>query len=971
MWQLFNGSFSTAGLIPHGYCLQWNPTLLWTLVASDSIIAVSYFSIPFAIWYFAKKRPDISQRWLFLLFGLFIIACGVTHFFDVLIIWQPNYWANAVAKVLTATFSLGTAAALWRIMPEALRAPSVQQLEYAQRELEKINAELELRVQKRTQDLENANNELKSALVQAYRFREALDHIPTSIYMKDSQHHYVYANKATLRLFKCTAEELIGCDDSRFFSPETAARLVSLDKRVLENGEDTTEEIDVREADGSRHVYWQVKTPIYDDIEQNRIWGLCGISTDITERKQMSEAIAASEKEFRALAESMPQIVWIRRADGWNIYFNKQWVDYTGLTLEESYGHGWDKPFHPDDQKRAWDAWQNAVNNNAAYSLECQLRRSDGIYRWWLIRGVPVRDDSGRVLKWFGTCTDIHEIKRNEESLQLAAMVYRASDEGIMVTDADDRIIAVNPAFTRITGYEPDEIIGKSPRILSSGRHDKTFFQSMWESLNTSDQWHGEIWNRRKDGGIYAELLTINNIKNEDGTLHGRVGIFSDISERKKSEEMIWRQANFDALTGLPNRRMVYDRLEMDIKKVHRDGKSVALMLIDLDRFKEVNDTLGHAEGDALLKETAQRIVSCVRGTDTVGRPGGDEFTIAMSELDDILSVERVAHSVLTKLSEPYQLGEELAYISASIGITLCPEDATDVATLFKFADQAMYAAKHQGSNRFNFYTHAMQDITNKRMRLVNDLHKALAEDQFQVYYQPIVDLMTGAIYKAEALIRWQHPAHGLMSPADFIPIAEETGLICDIGNWVFRQAAAQVVHCRANHHSEFQISVNNSPVQFRIDTNHISSIIGHLKFLGLPGQSIVIEITESIMMEAKAEISNQFLAFRDNGIQVALDDFGTGYSSLSYLKKFDIDYIKIDQFFVRNLGSNSSDLVLCEAIIVMAHKLGIKVIAEGVETQMQRDLLKQAGCDYGQGYLWSRPVPADEFEKLLSKGSA
>jgi EAL domain-containing protein (putative c-di-GMP-specific phosphodiesterase class I) len=282
---------------------------------------------------------------------------------------------------------------------------------------------------------------------------------------------------------------------------------------------------------------------------------------------------------------------------------------------------------------------------------------------------------------------------------------------------------------------------------------------------------------------------------------------------------------------------------------------------------------------------------------------------------------------------------------------------------------RTLYVAKRQGGDRFNYYTPAMQDAISKRMRLVNDLHKALAEDQFRVYYQPIVDLVTGAIYKAEALVRWQHPTHGLINPADFIPIAEETGLISDIGNWVSRQAVAQVMHCRANHHPEFQISINNSPVQFRIDPNHISSIIGHLKLLGLPGQCIVIEITESILMEAKDEISNQLLALRDNGIQVALDDFGTGYSSLSYLNKFDIDYIKIDQSFVRNLGSNSSDLILWEAIIVMAHKLGIKVIAEGVETQVQYDLLKQAGCDYGQGYLWSRPVPAEDFEKLLSKG--
>lgn len=843
MWQLFYESFSTAGLIPHGYCLQWNPPLLWTLVASDSIIAASYFSIPFAIFYFAKKRPDVSKRWLFLLFGLFIIACGLTHLFDVLIIWKPNYWANAVARVLTAAISLGTAAALWVVMPTALRAPSTQQLEHAKLELEIINAELEHRVLMRTLELEHANTSLHSALEQANRFKNALDHIPIYFYMKDSQQRYVYANKHTLELFKCSAEELNGSYASRFFPADAAAHIYAEDAQILEHGKDIAQEMEVLSADGTRRIYWNIKTPIYDGDEQNRIWGVCGISTDITEQK------------------------------------------------------------------------------------------------------------------------------KTEESLQIAAMVFRASNEGIMVTDADVNVIAVNPAFTRISGYEPREIIGKNPRILSSGRHDKTFYESMWESLNTTGQWEGEIWNRRKEGGIYPELLSINNINNEDGLLQGRVGIFSDISERKKSEEVIWRQANYDILTGLPNRRMVYDRLELEIKKAQRNGKTVALMLVDLDRFKEVNDTLGHAEGDSLLKEAAQRMLNCVRKTDIVGRPGGDEFTIALSELDDVLSVERVAYSVLSKLSEPYQLGNEMAYISASIGITFYPEDATDVTTLFKFADQAMYAAKHQGRNRFSYYTSAMQDTANKRMRLVSDLHKALAEDQFWVHYQPIVDLLTGAIYKAEAVVRWQHPTLGLINPEDFIPIAEETGLIFNIGDWVFRQAATQVAHCRANHNPEFQISVNKSPVQFRVEPSHqVQWIIGHLEMLGLPGRSIVIEITESLLMEARDEISSQLLAFRDNGIQVALDDFGTGYSSLSYLKKFDIDYIKIDQSFVRNLGPDSSDLILCHAIIIMAHTLGIKVIAEGVETQEQSDLLKQAGCDYGQGYLWSRPLPAEDFDKLLSK---
>jgi PAS domain S-box-containing protein len=595
MWQLFNESFNTVGLIPHGYCLQWKPLLLWTLVASDSIIAGSYFSIPFAIWYFAKKRPDISKKWLFLLFGLFIIACGTTHFFDVLLIWQPNYWINAVAKVVTAAFSIGTAVALWYIMPVALRAPSVQQLEYAQHELKKINAELELRVRERTLDLENANDELKSALEQAYRFRESLDHIPTSIYMKDLQHRYVYANKATLGLFKCTTEELIGCDDSRFFPPETVTRLLSVDKTVLENGEDTTEEIDIREADGSRHVYWEVKTPIYDDVEQNRIWGLCGISTDITERKQMTEAIAASENEFRTLAESMPQIVWVTRADGWNTYFNKQWVDYTGLTLEESYGHGWNKPFHPEDQKRAWDAWQNAVNNIATYSLECKLRRADGVYRWWLIRGVPVLDDNGRILKWFGTCTDIHDIKAGEEKLKASEERHRSilqtALDGFWEMDIQGRFLEVNDAYCQMMGFSREE-------LLKMRVHDMEALESPEDTavhirkLMAKGFDRFETRHRCKNGQLLDLEISANFLSDQEEWL---IFVFSrDVTERKQAEQALKEsEAKFQAL------------VEQSIAGTYiiQGGK---LAYVN-PRFSEI---LGYSDPNKLLGKELMEIVS-------------------------------------------------------------------------------------------------------------------------------------------------------------------------------------------------------------------------------------------------------------------------------------------------------------------------------------------------------------------------
>ncbi|MGZ5622112.1 MAG: putative bifunctional diguanylate cyclase/phosphodiesterase, partial [Methylobacter sp.] len=422
----------------------------------------------------------------------------------------------------------------------------------------------------------------------------------------------------------------------------------------------------------------------------------------------------------------------------------------------------------------------------------------------------------------------------------------------------------------------------------------------------------------------------------------------------------------FDSLTGLPNRHMFYERLAQEMKKSQRMGLPLALLFLDLDHFKDVNDTLGHSKGDLLLKDMAQRLLNCVRNTDTVARLGGDEFTIILTELREQDSIERLAQDILNQLTKPFELAGEIAYVSVSIGITLFPDDSDDIDVLIKNADQAMYAAKNQGRNCRHYFTISMQEAALTRMRLINDLRNALIECQFWLAYQPIVELTTGSIHKAEALIRWQHPIRGQISPAEFIPVAESTGMIIDIGEWVFRKAMQHVAQWRKDHHQEFQISINKSPVQFQKQGNGHFAWFEHLRELGLPGQSLVVEITEGLLMDAGALISDQLLAFRDAGVQVSLDDFGTGYSSLSYLKKFDIDYLKIDQSFTRNLSPNASDLALCEAIIVMAHKLGIKVIAEGIETQQQCDLLIAAGCDYGQGYLFSRPVAADEFEKLL-----
>jgi diguanylate cyclase (GGDEF)-like protein len=447
-------------------------------------------------------------------------------------------------------------------------------------------------------------------------------------------------------------------------------------------------------------------------------------------------------------------------------------------------------------------------------------------------------------------------------------------------------------------------------------------------------------------------------------------GSYMYFASIRNSKELLWQQANFDSLTDLPNRDLLRDRLAQEIKKSDRSGLPLAIMLIDLDQFKEVNDSLGHDMGDLLLCEAARRLHKCLRDSDTVARLGGDEFIVLTPQLATIDKIEDIAQKIITSVAESFQLHNEVVNISASLGITVYPNDARSIDDLMKNADQAMYTAKKDGRNRYSYFTPALQEAAQKRMRLSRDLRLALGNNQLKVYFQPIVDLASGEVHKAEALLRWLHPDQGMISPADFIPLAEETRLIIEIGAWVRHESAVWCKRWNEICPREFQISVNMSPIEF-MDDSGITSIETFTSLLlqsGLSGKSFVFEITEGMLLNLSDIVSKKLMALRDAGIQVSLDDFGTGYSSLSYLKKLDIDYLKIDKSFVGNLEYDSDDLVLCQAIISMAHKLGLKVIAEGVETAQQRDLLTLANCDYAQGYYYSRPVPPEELEVWISQ---
>jgi diguanylate cyclase (GGDEF)-like protein/PAS domain S-box-containing protein len=802
-----------------------------------------------------------------------------------------------------------------------------------------------------------------------FLFRSQFDFGNIGIAITSVDKHWLRVNPRLCEMIGYNEEELSKLTWADITHPDDLNKDVEQFQRIL-TGEIESYDLDKRFIckDG-KVLYVHLTASCYRNEGQVQFF-IAGL-LDTTQQKLAELALRASEEQLTLVLAGGELGFW-----DWDIVTNKvernaRWAEMLGYTHEEIQRtvKQWIDFIHPDDRALAWESiTRHLEGKTPQHKVEYRMQTKQGDYRWIqdCAKVVSYTSD-GKPLRMCGTHTDITERKQAEESMQLASMVYDNSSEAMMVMDANTgNVITINPAFTELTQYPPEEIIGQYAGILSTDSERSTLYTNLRESMKNNGRWRGETWCRRKNGEDFAIWLTMNTIFNSEGKPYRRVALFSDITDKKQSEEIIWNQANFDQLTQLPNRRMFLDHLEQEIKKSARTHQPLALLFLDLDLFKEVNDTLGHDMGDKLLKETAERLRQCVRDTDTVARLGGDEFTVILSDLDSTESVERIAETILRKLTEPFQLGADTAYISTSIGITLYPNDARAIDTLLKNADQAMYAAKSLGRNRFNYFTASMQEAARNRMRMINDMRSAISDAQFMLHYQPIIDLRNNSISKAEALIRWQHPTRGLVSPNEFISLAEDTGMIIDIGDWVFREAMSQVARWRDWHNIDIQISVNKSPVQFRDENNDLSHWFEHIRQLGLSGNSINIEITEGLLLDANNAVHEKLLAFRDAGIQVSLDDFGTGYSSLAYLKKFDIDYLKIDQSFVRNLHSDAEEFALCEAIIVMAHKLGIKVIAEGVETQQQCDLLAAAGCDYAQGYLFSKPVPADDFARLF-----
>lgn len=621
---------------------------------------------------------------------------------------------------------------------------------------------------------------------------------------------------------------------------------------------------------------------------------------------------------------------------------------------------------HPEDLARAEQSFSSLHTERGVVLAEYRIRHEDGRWIWTECRGRVIRHaPQGAVELSLGTLTDITQRKAADADRLLTGMVFQRIRDGICITDAQGHILLVNEAFTQVTGYPNSEVIGRTPALLKSGVHSSAFYQDIWNKINLYGNWQGEITNRRKDASLYTEWLNVSALKNPEGGVTHFVAIFSDLSERQEAAERIQYLSSYDSLTGLPNRSLFADRLEQSLMNARRFERGTAVILLDLDRFRVINDTLGPPTGDEVLIEVARRLSLQVREGDTVGRRGGNEFGFVMGSLGHERDAISLAQRMLEAISVPVAVNGQSVTITASIGISVAPKNGEGSTDLLKCADIALLRAKEGGRNTFRFYSPEMDADAARRLGLEVALRDALERQEMSVYYQPQISLDSGQMLGMEALLRWHNPDFGQVSPLEFIAIAEENGLIIPIGEWVLRTACQQTKAWRDLGLLPLRVAVNLSARQFR-QPNLIAMVSNVLAETGLPASALELEITENAFIDDVEQAVSICRELKQLGVKLSLDDFGTGYSSLAYVSRFPFDKIKIDQSFVRDIIENPVNAAIATAAIVMARSLNLSVLAEGVETEAQAKFLRGRHCDAMQGYLFSRPLPADQFAPLL-----
>ncbi|TAK61335.1 PAS domain S-box protein [Methylobacter sp.] len=1177
MFAWFNDLLAGASnFMPHGACYLWLPSILWLHVISDGVIALAYFSIPFALFYFVRKRIDLAYRWVFVLFGAFICLCGTTHLFSIWTIWHPDYWLDGLIKLAAALISIVTALLIWPLIPKLLRLPSPQELQISETYL-----------------------------------RAIFDATPDAMLISNEQGVITMANQQAACLLRCTVNELLGQTIEALvperFRVEHPALRAKFAASAVARPMGVGLSVKALRKDGS-----EVDVEIsLSPIQTNQGLFFASAIRDITERYQAEATLRASEARFRLMADSSPIMIWITDAEGEPTFVNRSWLDFTGLDSAQTMTHeDWINTIHSDDKETAFVRYYQNTEVQAPITTEYRLRNAEGDWRWILDKGTPLYNDSGEFTGYIGSaiditerkqvqqilqdkeqmlsesqriahvgswsmelmtdyiswsdemyriygvtqqtfghsvkafldlihpgdrvamkrwisdcragkgsreldfrimlpdgsvrfirgsgglqfdemkrplrmvgcaqditerkkaeqvlnqikamidtsmdgfwiadsmgnvlqaneayskiigysndelthmhinqleaiegpekvkehiekiigqgydlfetrhrhkdghiidievsaaflpefqqfcvfCRDITERKRIELDLRIAAIAFE-SQESMVITDATSVILRINKAFTESTGYTEQEAVGQRISILKSGRHDKAFYEAMWKSLLRTGTWQGEIWDRRKNGEIYPKWLSITAVKESDGAVTHYVGTHTDITERKTAEEQIKQLAFYDPLTQLPNRRLLQERLKHGINVERRDGKQLALLMLDLDRFKAVNDSFGHLAGDELLQQVALRITARLRNVDMVARLGGDEFVVLLEDIAHPKDAARVAEEIITDLTKSFCLSQsDNVQIGASIGISLYPQHGDTPEILMDHADAALYQAKDAGRGCFAYFSEDLTLAARERIALESRLRRAIEQEELRIFYQPQVDIASNRIVGAEALVRWQDPVEGLIPPIRFIPIAEETGLILTIGEWVLRETCRQGQQWLDAGLPPLILAVNVSPHQFR--RSDICDLVATvLNDTGFPPQQLELEITESGLMENQENATAILNSLRAQGVRLAIDDFGTGYSSLAYLKHFPLDVLKIDKRFIDDIPFHQDDMEIAATIVAMGHILGFKVLAEGVETMAQLAFLQEKGCDMYQGYIKSKPVLPHEFAELL-----
>ena len=690
---------------------------------------------------------------------------------------------------------------------------------------------------------------------------------------------------------------------------------------------------------------------------------------DITKRKKAQRQLEDTFNQLKLAVDSAQLGVWRLDLTNTRLDWNDQQLAIYGLRAEQ-FDHSieaWRSRVLPDDLASADAGFWRVQGGGSIKDVEFRIRRPDGEIRYISASGTAITAEDGQLTELIGINADVTEERRKEERLRQAATVFSSTAEGVTITELDGTIIDVNEAFTEITGYAADEVIGQTPSLLQSGRHDADFYRAMWRALEETGQWRGEIWNRRKDGSLYPQLLTVSAVREQDGEPTGYVGVFTDITRIKRSEERLDHLAHHDPLTDLPNRLLLMERLGQSIRHAARHQSMLAVVFVDLDRFKTVNDSLSHTAGDQLLQQVARRFVELVRADDTVARLSGDEFILLLEGAGNADQVTTAITKLMSAFDAPFELEVGEVRITASMGVALYPQDGTDAATLLRNADAAMYRAKDEGRDSYHFYTKELTTSAFEHLFLENALRYALQREEFQLAYQPQIDLQTGKCVAVEVLLRWEHPEQGTISPDRFIPIAEQSGLIRGIGQWVLQTACAQGKAWldQGLPFEHLAVNVAGPQVQDPAFADQVQSV---LEATGLPARRLELEVTEGFVMHRAPGSIRQLQQIRAKGIEIAIDDFGTGYSSLSYLKQLPIDTLKIDQSFVREIPHDTNDMAISAAVVAMAGELGLKTVAEGVETIAQAHFFRDHGCRLAQGYFFSEPLSADQLAAFFAE---